>query len=137
MDLKGICILIFLEYNFLKISTKFNCKDLYCLIDVLFEISIHWCEWVVYSCQFLPLCLSLFYVFMCSYIGCKYVTECNICFVFWFFCHYIMYFFTFMAFVLKCFVWFKYCYPHFFVISAYMKYLFSVPSLWVCVCPLP
>ena len=55
----------FLEYNFLKILTKFNCKDLYCLIDVLFEISIHWCEWVVYSCQFLPLCLSLCFMYLC------------------------------------------------------------------------
>ena len=51
---------------------------------------------------------SLFYVFICSYIGCKYVNECNICFVFWFFCHFIMYFFTFLyglCFKVFCLIW--------------------------------
>lgn len=104
--------------------------------------SVRWCQWgvkspIVVFPSISPLCLLvLFYVFGCSCFRRIYVDECEIL-LWWFFYQYLVSFFIFLyglSFEVY-FVWYEYC--DFCFLVMYIRVdIFSIPSVWIYVCPL-
>ena len=120
------------------------------LIDVLSGWSVHWWKWGVkvphyyatasfsfYGSQCLPSMLR------CSYIGCIYIYNLQFSsllgLILWSLCSVLsletvfIFFFWNSLYFKVYFVWYKYCYPHFLLISICMEYLFPSPH-FQCVC---
>ena len=139
-QLKRMCILAVFwgegDCSILYISIKSNWSILsfrtsvfgliFCLDDLSIDVSrVLNLLLLLYSCQSLPLCLYLFYIFRWTYIGCICISECNILFLSLSIYHFIISFFVFLyGLCFKVyFVWYEYCDPCFLVLMC-MKYLF-------------
>ena len=96
----------------------------------------------MYSCQFSPFHLSLFYVFGCPYtelmLGVYILMTVKLSSFIILPSYYVLFTFFYALCFKVCFVWYKYCDSCFlviFVISVYKKYLYLFPCFEsVCVC---
>ena len=119
-------------WNVVYISIKSN--DLMCLLRLVFP---YWLSfWMIcplmegavkdpyYYCVtvnfYIYICQYLLYVFKCSYVRCIYIYNCYIS-LDWFLDHYVMSFFvSYNSLHFEVyFVWYKYCFPCFLLISIF------------------
>ena len=80
---------------------------------------------LLYSCQFIPLCLLVFVLYIWILLYCVYVDKCNILSLYWsFYLYVVFYFYLCVFYFVVYFVWCEYYNSWFFVISICMKYFF-------------
>ena len=150
VHLKRTCTLGFIGCNILKVSIKTNSSILSFRISVVL---------LFFSLEDLPsdvngilksptiilfpsnssfITTSICFIYLGVPIFGAYMLMSLIHFLYQFFYHYVIFFFISLQSYFKVYLdCYEYYYPCFLVISICMKYLFSIPSLSISMCPSP